>query len=264
MKITYLLYFIIQIPFIVYNYQVVGASITNESLINSMESGNVIEQGADINPIWKSCNFTDIRNVDNNKIQYELNSMRYSLIGSFSFDKSLENLKFNSNVFVLQIYVNFLNEAIFAEIFPNTEKIPNEIDKAPNGIPINIKSINTDCVYSAPSIATNMALGAINKISSLNPPFKKCDEDSESAIYSINLFLTNRDTMDYNFKAQQAKFTINQDISGLSPKYSGNLLINSDNENEKNSFDFSVNDMVTECKSIKILKEFSIDKYFNN
>lgn len=71
--------------------------------------------------------------------------------------------------------------------------------------------------------------------------------------------------MGYNFsKVQKAKFTINQDISGLSSKYSGNLLINSDNENEKNSFDFSVNNMVTECKSIKTLEEFPSDKYFNN
>jgi hypothetical protein len=233
-----------------------------------------------LNPIWRSCDANNDDSGQESTVQNGLSAMKYSATGILKFGDFPSQLKkFDTNNFVLQIYVNFVNGGLLAELFPTVENIdkiksladlynmdpymiPNEQtsrhdNQVPNRIPFGIESVDTDCAYQAPIIATSLETPGVATSTSegvfknSNPPFRTCT-DSEAANYLITFSFKNSERKEFNINGyQKVKFIITQQISGLNPEYVGTLIFNPyENDEERIDLALSGNSIITECKTM--------------
>jgi hypothetical protein len=231
-----------------------------------------------LNPIWRTCDAQAIGTDQN--VQNGLSGMKYTAKGVISFqDFSQQLRKFNTNNFVLEIYVNFLSGGLVAELYPTIvdinskrsqsdlykldpllvtgQQAPKDGTKSPNRVPFDIDSVDTECVYQAPKIATSLNIGGVNThvspevFKASNSPFRTCtNPESEAATYSI--IFTIRDTERKNILEghQNIEFVIFQQLTENNPEYYGYLIFNPyENDEERLNLMLTGRDIVTNCRT---------------
>ncbi len=231
-----------------------------------------------LNPIWRSC---DVQTLGEDKtVSNGLSGMKYSAKGVISFqDFSQQLRKFNTNNFVLEIYVNFLSGGLVAELYPTIvdinskrsqsdlykldpllvtgQQAPKDGTKSPNRVPFDIDSVDTECVYQAPKIATSLNIGGVSThvspevFKASNSPFTTCtNAESEAATYSI--VFTMRDTERKNLLDghQNIEFVIFQQLTENNPEYYGYLIFDPyENDEQRLKLTLTGNDIITNCRT---------------
>jgi hypothetical protein len=237
-----------------------------------------------LNPIWRACDTTLI-GQEKAEIQNGLSGMKYTAKGTVFFKDFVQQLnKFNTNDFVLEIKVNFISGVMVAELFPtvrdkNTiktqadwyeldpllvanEQTPKRGTDAPNRVPFEIESVDTECLYVAPVIGTSWDIEGVNTrlskdvIAASNPPFRQCvepgnkDASTEGATYKVIFTLDDRDRKNLLHGHKDVLFTIIQQLSGDNPEYQGFLSFDPYEHDEKRlSLTLSGKDILTECRT---------------
>ena len=236
---------------------------------------------ARLNPIWRSC---DVQQIGEKQVtgsgQNSLSGMKYTAQGIISFqDFSQQLKKFNTDNFVLEIYVNFLSGGIVAELYPTivdihkiktqsdlykldpflvtSQQAPRDGANSPNRVPFDIQSVDTECVYQAPKIATSFNIGGSNTHVSKdvfiasNSPFQKCvAPESEAATYSITFSIRDKDRKNLLEGHQNVQFTIFQQISGNNPNYYGYLIFDPYKKDEQRlNLMLNGNNIITNCRT---------------
>ena len=254
-----------------------GTSFTVEGGSSSATNDNVAQR---LNPIWKPCqaDTSSTSNPPGSKSDTRsLSATQYTTTGNFDADEFFEELRdFDRDDFVLEINVNFLSGSLIADVYPTSKNVKNtesfddtfkmddnltpaensakKRDKIPERIPFMIESVDTNCIYQAPNIATSMERGGANTLVSSqvydnsNPPFAKCD-GSESATYTMIFNIKERDTKGYDFSGiQDTKFVIKQQITGNNPEYTGSLIFDP-YEKDQQIIDLEItgSNIVTQC-----------------
>jgi hypothetical protein len=265
------------------------------------DEGNFGEQGEDsppvafdaadpqegiarLNPIWRACDTANIGAVTA-EVQNGLSGTKYTAKGTVFFKDFVQQLnKFNTNDFVLEIKVNFLSGVMVAELFPtvrdkNTiktqadwyeldpllaanEQTPKRGTDAPNRVPFEIESVDTECLYVAPVIGTSLDIEGVNThlskdvLAASNPPFRQCVQPgsntfaTEGATYKIIFTLDDRDRKNLLQGHKDVLFTIFQQLSGDNPEYYGFLSFDPYKQDEERlSLTLSGKDILTECRT---------------
>jgi hypothetical protein len=249
-----------------------GATLDNKDSLNG--------GFARLNPIWRSCDVSKIGTEVVKNVQNSLSGMKYTAKGVVSFqDFSQQLRKFNTDNFVLEIYVNFLSGGIVAELYPTIQDInkirtqsdlykldpflvtsqqaPKDGTNSPNRVPFEIESVDTECVYEAPKIATSFNIGGSNTHTSQdvfaasNSPFQTCTTpESEAATYAITFSIRDKDRKNLLEGHQNVQFTIFQQISGNNPNYYGFLIFNPlQSDEQRLNLMLNGNNIVTNCRT---------------
>jgi hypothetical protein len=225
-----------------------------------------------LNPIWLSCNAIDT----GDKIQNGLSAMKYSAYGVVSFDDFNKQLKkYNTNDFTFEVFLDFINGVIAADLYATTadiDKIPSkknlfELDPylrteeqvsrhtnaGPDRFPFGIKAVDTECVYKAPPNAVSLTPQGIpvfineEVFQHGNPPFQDCPT-SNAATYTTTFSIAKDDRKLFDQGHQNVRITITQFINGNTPSYEGTLILDPyEDDEERIQLNLDGGNIVTEC-----------------